>query len=338
MAPKLIFVRRLDDGGYLVLQKAMKGIRESVAIANRFYLFSGFVLLLVGGVFVYFYAKRLTRPIVEMSEVAEEISNLDFSRRVGTAQRDELGTLGRSIDRISERLSASLEELKRDVERRKQLVRNISHELKSPIGVIKGYAEGLRFGVAGDPEKADRYCVVIAEECDRMDGLVRELLTLSMLESGGMEVHRSRFDLGDVVRRVAERFGPALSAKRIAFSMDASAPTPVDADEELVERAVVNYLTNAMNHADGERRVTAAVGRAPDGGTRLSVFNTGAGIPPEELDRIWDVFHKVDRARSREYGGHGLGLSIVKLVAGLHGGAVGVDNVEGGVRFFLDLP
>ena len=337
-APKLVFVRRLDDGGYLVLQKAMKGIRESVAIANRFYVFSGLALLLVGGVFVSFFAKRMTRPIVEMSEVAEGISNLDFSRRVGTEQRDEIGTLGRSIDRISERLSASLEELKLDVERRKQLVRNISHELKSPIGVIKGYAEGLRFGVAGDPEKSDRYCAVIAEECDRMDGMVRELLTLSMLESGGMEAHRSRFDLGDVVRRVADRFAPALSDKKIDFTLDAPAPSPVDADEELVERAVVNYLTNAMNHADGERRVAVAVGRAPGGGTRLSVFNTGAAIPPAELDRIWDVFHKVDRARSREYGGHGLGLSIVKLVAGLHGGKVGVENVDGGVRFFLDLP
>jgi signal transduction histidine kinase len=338
LAPKLVFVRRLDDGGYLVLQKAMKGIRESVAIANRFYVFSGLALLLVGGVFVYFFAKRMTRPIVEMSEVAEGISNLDFSRRVGTEQQDEIGTLGRSIDRISERLSASLEELKLDVERRKQLVRNISHELKSPIGVIKGYAEGLRFGVAEDPEKSDRYCAVIAEECDRMDGMVRELLTLSMLESGGMEAHRMRFDLGDVVRRVAERFEPVLSAKGIAFSLDVPGPAPVEADEELVERAVVNYLTNAMNHADDDRRVVAAVGRAPGGGTRLSVFNTGSGIPPKEMARIWDVFHKVDQARSREYGGHGLGLSIVKLVAGLHGGAVGVENVDGGVRFFLDLP
>jgi len=338
-ASKLVYLRRLDDGSYLVLTRAIKGIRESVAIANRFYAVSGLVLLVAGGIFIFFYAKRTTKPIVAMSEAAEGIARLDFSRRVGTDAQDEIGTLGRSIDRISERLSGSLEALQEDVERRKQLVRNISHDLKTPIGVIKGYAEGLRFGVADDDEKRARYCEVIAVECDRMDDMVRELLDLSMLENGGREADRTRFDLAELARRVADRFESSAKEKGAVLEADGPAPVPVDADETLVERAVVNYVTNAIHHVDGERRLIRVTAAArPGGGARLTVYNTGSPIPPEELGRVWDLFHKADRARSRAYGGHGLGLSIVKRVADLHGGTVGVENVDGGVRFFLDLP
>ncbi len=338
-ASKLVYIRKLDDGSFLVLTRAIKGIRESVAIANRFYAFSGLVLLVAGGIFIFFYAKRTTKPIVAMSEAAEGIARLDFSRRVGTDAQDEIGTLGRSIDLISERLSGSLEELREDVERRKQLVRNISHDLKTPIGVIKGYAEGLRFGVADDDEKRDRYCEVIAAECDRMDDMVRELLDLSMLENGGREADRTRFDLAELVRRVASRFESSAKEKGAVLEADGPVPVPVDADETLVERAVVNFVTNAIHHVEGEQRlIRVSASARPAGGARVTVSNTGAPIPPGELDRVWDLFHKGDRARSRAYGGHGLGLSIVKRIADLHGGTVGVENVDEGVRFFLDLP
>ena len=114
---------------------------------------------------------------------------------------------------------------------------------------------------------------------------------------------------------------------------------PVDADETLVERAVVNFVTNAIHHVEGEQRlIRVSASARPAGGARVTVSNTGAPIPPGELDRVWDLFHKGDRARSRAYGGHGLGLSIVKRIADLHGGTVGVENVDEGVRFFLDLP
>ncbi len=339
LAPRLVYVRRLSDGSYLILQRALKGVQDSVAIANRFYAMTGLALLLVGVLIVSLAARRATKPIREMSEVAEGMARLDFSRRVGTSRRDEIGTLGRSVDRLSERLSTSLDELKADVERRKELVRNLSHELKTPISVVKGYAEGLRNGVAeGDAERERRYCDVISDECDRMDALVREMLSLSMLESGGSEMNRARFDLTATVRRAGERLAPAMAEKGVAFAVEAAGPVPVEADEEWVGRAVTNYLVNAMNHADGERRVVATVEARPGGGVRLAVFNTGAPIPAGELDRIWEVFHTIDRARSRESGGHGIGLSVVRLVASLHGGACAAENVEGGVRFTLDLP
>jgi two-component system, OmpR family, sensor histidine kinase VanS len=338
-APRLVYVLRLADGSYLILQRALKGVQDSVAVANRFYLWTGLALLLAGGAVVLVAAQRAARPIREMSEAAEGMSRLDFSRRVGTDRKDEIGALGRSVDRLSERLSASLDQLRGDVERRKELVRNISHELKTPIGVIKGYAEGLRHGVAdGDEAKAHRYCDVISEECDRMDGMVRELLALSTLESDGLAMRRGRFDLAETVRRAGERLAPAMEEKGVAFAVEAEGPVPVVADEEWVERAAANYLTNAMNHAEGEKRVVARVAALPGGGAALTVHNTGAPIPEEELERIWDVFHKVDRARSRAYGGHGLGLSIVRLVAERHGGRCAAENADGGVRFTLELP
>jgi signal transduction histidine kinase len=179
----------------------MKGISESVAIANQFYIVAGLIIILLGGLFIIIFSKRITEPIVEMSNVAESIANLDFEKRVSSDSRDEIGSLGRSINRICEKLSASMNSLQQDVERRKQLVRNISHELKTPIGVIKGYAEGLKYGVVEDKDKTSKYCTIIATESDRMDRMVRELLNLSVLESGMFQIKIHRFNLEEFFPR-----------------------------------------------------------------------------------------------------------------------------------------
>jgi signal transduction histidine kinase len=332
----IIFVMKLDSKEMLVLRKPMKGISASAAIANQFNAMAGALVICIGGIFIFLFSRKITRPVIEMSRVAEGISKLDFSQRVKCESQDELGKLGNSINAISEKLSASLNELRQDVERRKQLVRNLSHELKTPIGVVKGYAEGLKFGVAEDKEKTERYCTVIADECDRMDRMVRELLTLSQLESGSFQINASRFDLAEMLRRMTERFEPALAEKAITLELSC-AQLNIFADKELLERAVNNYLINAIDHADGAK-IIKVTGERRETAIRLSVYNSGKQIPVEDLDHIWDVFYKVDKARSRQYGGHGIGLSIVYLIAQIHGGTTGVENINNGVCFFVEIP
>lgn len=332
----IIFLMKLDSKELLILRKSMKGISASAAIANQFNAMAGVVMIGIGGVFIFLFSRKITRPVIEMSQVAECISKLDFSRRVRYESQDELGKLGGSINAISEKLSASLNELRQDVERRKQLVRNISHELKTPIGVVKGYAEGLKFGVAEDKAKTERYCTVIADECDRMDRMVRELLTLSLLESGSFQIHPSRFNLSEMLQKVTGRFEPALAEKAIGLEFSC-AELNVVADEEMLERIVSNYLINALDHAEGAKQIKVTGERR---GTRIrvSVFNTGKQIPCEDIDHIWDVFYKVDKARTRQYGGHGIGLSIAHLIAQRHGGTTGVENLNNGVVFFVEIP
>ena len=227
--------------------------------------------------------------------------------------------------------------LKQDVERRKQLVRNISHELKTPIGVIKGYAEGLQFSVADDEEKRQKYCKVISDECDRMDSLVKELLNLSMLESGTFQLNTSEFDIRVLIQNIAERFETAFTEKGIEFECELDKELFVSADYELIERVIINFIINAINHVEGDKKISINILSMREK-ARIEVFNTGKHIQEEELVRIWDVFYKVDKARSREYGGNGLGLSISRLIGEAHGGKTGVENVNDGVMFFIEIP
>jgi two-component system, OmpR family, sensor histidine kinase VanS len=334
---EITYISALGSGDVLILRKPVTWIIESAGMANEFVIYTGLAIIALGGIGIYLLAKRITRPIIRMNETAKGIAKLDFDSRVDVRSRDEIGELGGSINQIADKLSVSLEGLRQDVERRKLLVRNMSHELKTPIGVIKGYAEGLRYGVAEDKEKFEKYCGVIADECDRMDAMIQELLHLSRLESGAFEMHRTPLDIPELTDAVIRRFLPAISEAGITLDVSCEPGLEAVADRSLMERLLSNLLSNAIHHTGGEKKIAIAA-RADGGMLHLSVANTGKPIAESETGRIWDVFYMSDKARTRSYNGHGLGLSIVKTIAELHGGTCGCENIPGGVRFFADIP
>lgn len=334
---KLVFISKMSNGEIIILKKPFKSIGQSVSIANQFYLISGLIVICIGGIFVLMFSKKITKPIIEMSTVAEDISNLKFDKRVNIQSQDEVGKLGESINKISEKLCISINELKDDVERRKQLVRNMSHELKTPIGIIKGYSEGLKYGVVNDQEKMKKYCSVLVEECDRMDNLVRELLNHSMMEVGMVELNKTSFYICEFISNIIERFKPILSEKGITFNFKCENDYEISADKEMLEKAINNFITNAIDHVEGEKFIQL-ITRKKDDILRISVFNTGSHIENEDFEKIWDVYYKVDKARSRKYGGHGLGLAIVRLIIQLHGGTTKVENIDNGVMFSFEIP
>lgn len=334
---KLVFISKMSNGKFIILRKPVKGIHESVSIANEFYIFAGLIVIFIGGIFIFIFSKRITKPIIEMSNVAENISNLEFDKIVHIESQDEIGRLGKSINKISEKLSASINGLKQDVERRKQLVSNMSHELKTPIGIIKGYAEGLKYGVVDDKEKMAKYCSVIVEECDRMDNLVRELLNHSKMESGMVELNITSFDSCEFIYKIAERFKPTFIEKGITFDFKCVNNYIITADHDMLEKAINNFITNAIDYVEG-RNFIQLTAEKKEKGIKISVFNTGNHIPAEDLEKIWDIYYKVDKARSRKYGGHGIGLSIVRLIVQLHGGITKAENIDEGVIFSLEIP
>ncbi len=341
-----------DGETMFLLSMPLEQIHDSVLVSSRFIFLAGLTVMLLGSLVIFFATSQITRPINQLASISREMSGLDFSRRYTGDRQDEIGVLGESMNLMSEKLESTIAELKtsnnrllRDIdektridEMRRDFVANVSHELKTPIALIEGYAEGLVEGIADDKESRDYYCSVIMDEAGKMQRMVQSLLTLSAMESGQDAPEMQRFDLCAVARSVTE--AQRLNAQETGASISLEAPKElfVWADEFKAEEVVTNYLSNALHHADGEKRVIMRLCALPGGErVRLTVYNDGKPIPEEDLPHIWDKFYKVDKAHTRAYGGSGIGLSIVKSVMEAHHQAYGVRNTEGGVEFFAEF-
>ena len=219
---------------------------------------------------------------------------------------------------------------------RKEFIANVSHELKTPIALIQGYAEGLQEGMGEDKESRDYYCDVIVDEANKMNKMVKQLLTLSSLESGNDRTVMERFDLTELIQGVISSAQILAQQKGIEVVFDVSEPVFVWADEFKIEEVITNYLSNAINHADGEKKVVIRM-EQEEKDVRVSVFNTGTPIPEDALPNLWTKFYKVDKARTREYGGSGIGLSIVKAIMDAHHQSCGVQNWQNGVEFWFTV-
>ena len=219
---------------------------------------------------------------------------------------------------------------------RREFLSNVSHELKTPIALIQGYAEGLKEGINDDEESREFYCDVIMDEASRMNALVRNLLTLNKLEAGNDIVNMERFDVAALAKNYIASADILIRQKEISVRMEDYDPIYVWGDEFRVEEVFMNYFTNAINHALGDRIIDVKM--VKDGErVRISVFNTGNSIPEECVEHLWEKFYKVDKARSREYGGSGIGLSIVKAVMESMNQKYGVINYDNGVEFWFEL-
>ncbi|MDO4938331.1 MAG: histidine kinase dimerization/phospho-acceptor domain-containing protein [Lachnospiraceae bacterium] len=236
----------------------------------------------------------------------------------------------------NERLQHDLDEKEKQNQIQREFVANVSHELKTPITVIRGYAEGLAEGMCQDEESRNYYAGIIVDETERMHQIVQQLLMLSKIESGQDELELSEFCLSDMLGDVTASMGILADQKHVDIVRDIEEQVNVRADELKIESVITNYLSNAVHHVNDNGRIDV---RLKTEGQRVyvSVFNTGNPIPENELEHIWDKFYKVDKAHSGNYGGSGIGLSIVKAVMDAHGMPYGVKNHEDGVEFWFEL-
>lgn len=346
----LVLAARLNNNEALVLSTPLSAIDESTAIANKFFLFTGVITIVLGGLAVFLFAGRFTKPILELNEIAQRMSKLDFTKKYHVKSDDEVGQLGKSINSLSDQLDQSIhnlteanKELRKDIEQkqkidqmRKEFINNVSHELKTPLALIQGYAEGLKLNINEDEENRNYYCDVIMDETDKMNRLVRDLLDLSQIESGYFKLEKTPFDISDLINTVLDKYQPLILEKGIKVECDLPENLTVFGDTVRIEQVLVNYLINAINHVDKNMiiKIRASV---EDEKVHVSVYNSGMNIPEESLDKIWTSFYKVDKARTREYGGTGLGLSVVKAVQELHNNSYGVENLTDGVSFWFEV-
>ena len=340
----------LDNGNVFLMRSAVEGIKDSVQIANRFLIYTGLFAAALSVVVVYFVSRRITRPIMELAHISKQMCNLQFDVKYEGKSHTEVALLGENINQLSETLEKTISELKtannelqKDIEKknqidemRKEFLANVSHELKTPIALIQGYAEGLKEGITDDPESTGFYCDVIMDEAGKMNNMVKKLLTLNQLEAGNDVVSMERFDITALVHNYLQSADLLAKQNGISVHMDQTKEIYVWGDEFKIEEVLMNYFSNAVNHCEKEKVIEVKI-EEMDGHARVSVFNTGMPIPEDSLPHLWEKFYKVDKARTREYGGSGIGLSIVKAIMESMNQKYGVINYENGVRFWFEL-
>ena len=344
----------LDNGYVLYIRMPISPIEESVKISNTVLLMIGGITLVVAGIIASFISRKFTNPILQLNDIANKMAKLDFSKKYRiTDTEDEINELGRSINTMSDKLEATIKELQKnnielekDIEEkskidemRKQFISDVSHELKTPIALIQGYAEGLIENVNSDEESRKFYAEVILDETNKMDKLVRQLLELMKLEYGKREFDNEKFNINELINEVLRKCSVMINEKNIKVYFENKEPIYVYADEFYMDQIITNYLTNAIKHAEEvekEIKIEIKVEKVSNK-IRVSVFNTGENIPEEDLQRIWGRFYKLDSSRNRQDGGSGIGLALVKAIMNNYQNEYGVENKKNGVEFYFDM-
>ncbi len=341
----------LSESKPVLMRSPVESIETSTHIANRLLAYVGAAVLIIGLFINYLLSRKVTDPILELVDISKKMTELDFDVRYTSGGNNEIALLGDHMNRLSHTLEGTISELKTannnlqselnrkaEVdEMRREFISNASHELKTPIALIQGYAEGLKDCVNSDAESRDYYCDVIMDEAGKMNRLVKSMLELNQLESGHDEISMERFDIVEVISNCIQAVSILVSQNDITVNLDTDRDKMyVWADEFKVEQVVNNYLSNAIHYCSGDRQILIRV-RDNEGIVRVSVFNSGDPIPEDAIPHLWTKFYKVDTARTREYGGSGIGLSIVKAVMDSLNHGYGVINHDNGVEFWFEL-
>jgi len=289
----------------------------------------------------------ISNPVSELSRAARQMAQLDFSSPCRIHADDELGELAGNLNKMADNLQqtfASLEEanlkLEQDVEQKKrllaerrELVDNLSHEMKTPLGVIRAYAEGLQDET--DEEKRQRYSEVIITETERMSSLITTLLDLSALENGAALLHPERFDFTDFLEIVAGRL--LIDTPDADFELQYELPEHpvyVNADKNRMEQVLDNLIVNAKRNVRPGGILKLSL-KENDGRLDFSIFNEGPLIPQENMSKIWTKFY---RDRNSRYSGSGLGLAIAAQILSMHNLPYGAANQPEGVVFYFSIP
>ena len=334
--------------GYILIYSSIETIDNNIKAYNVFILYETVIFFLITFLVIYIISNRFVKPIKEVEETTKAIANLDFTKKIDISSHDEIGSLALSINKMSEELEKNIKELKeanikleKDLalesqinEMRKEFISNISHELKTPISIIGGYSEALKLeGLS--KEDIEGYADIIIDEAKKMNKLVRDLLKFAQIESGLLEFESDDFLLKDMVEAIVAPLNLEIKDRKIDFKVNVDNIT-VNGDYDMLSSVLNNYVSNAMHYVDENRKISIT-SELVNEKIRVYVRNTGSIIKDEDKDRIWESFYKSDKARTRKYGGSGLGLSIVKTIMNAYKNEFGYINMNDGVIFYFDM-
>lgn len=292
----------LDNGYLFLIRSPLEAIKRASNIASTLFTY---IIIILGIVII------ATQTLFRRHRVIVDLQNKN-------AQLEHDIEKTRELDRM-----------------RSEFLSNVSHELKTPIALINGYAEGL-VECAEDTETRDYYCDVIMDEASKMSNMVNKLLDINHLEFGDVEYEYSAFDIVEMINNYIQSVNIIIESKNASVRVEPDTPILVYSDEYYIEECFSNYFTNALNHLDGDMKIDIKVTQIGNK-ARVSVFNTGKTIPEDSMEHLFEKFYKVDKARTREYGGSGVGLSIVKAVLDSLNESYGVENYSNGVLFYFTV-
>lgn len=340
----LLCKKEISSGIFAEVRVQKQLIANSAAIANEFIIIIASVCFCLSIIWVLIFAKKFSKPITQMSEITKDMASLNFTRKLHNTGGDEIGELARSINELSDSLSTALKDLKEknrqledDIEAerrldtmRKEFIANVSHELKTPIAIINGYAEGLKLDI--NPQSREEYCNTIIDEGNRMNRLVLSILELSKYESGQIPINPQPVDIGILAKGILERI---FLNRNITLSCEIPENTVIFADPMQIEQVLGALLENAAVHTPKGGAVSLESGG--DETVRISVFNTGSHIENEKMSQIWQSFYRGDTSHKRDSSHFGLGLSIVSAIIKMHNSRCGVYNTDNGVCFWFEI-
>lgn len=345
----------LDNGYFVYIRISYTAINTNIRISSKIMVRVGLVLLIISSLFAILTSKSISRPIAKLTKITGKMANLDFTEKYRINDSNyEINQLGKNVNNVSDKLEDTINELREhniklqnDIEEkseidkmRKQFISDVSHELKTPIGLIQGYSEGLIENVNEDEESRRFYAEVIRDEAKKMDLLVKKLLELMKIEYKEKAFKDVEFDLSELVKAEIRRETVNFKNKGIDLELNIPEKIIVYADQDCIEQVVNNYLSNAIKHCEkinNENKVEIKIEKTKKNKVRLYVYNTGRKIPKDYQNRIWGRFYKMDKSRNRDDGSTGLGLALVKAIMNNYGNEFGVRNRGNGVEFYCDI-
>lgn len=329
--------------GIVRLELPMRLVREASQMLWARIIGVSLLAGLVTGVVSLWFASLLTKPISQLTHASVAIAHGDLNQRVVVTGPEELQHLAASFNLMADRLSRVMAD-------QRAFVANAAHEFRTPLTSIRLRAETLREGAKDDPSVAEQFLLDIESETVRLAHLVDELLDLSRIESGLSEPQRAPVALEKIAREVVDEYAPRATTAQVELELDAPAGLPsVNADAEQLRRVFINLIDNALKFTPQGGTVKVQVTASPNAEARkslgaghwvvASVRDTGTGIPPEDLSRIFERFYRSDKARARATGGAGLGLAIVKSIVDAHAGKIWAESELGkGTLIRVALP
>lgn len=330
-------------------------INDYLKVTNIILTCIGIIVLIIVNIFAVTISRNIRKPYDELNRITKKMSNLDFSERYRKNDtNDEINILGSNINVLSDKLEDTIHDLKsnntmleKDIEEksqvenmRNQFISDVSHELKTPIGLIQGYSEGLIENVNDDPESRKFYAEVIRDESIKMDAMVKKLLELMKLENSNNQLKDEEFNLRDLIDEEIKRETVNISDRKIELEVDTPKKIMVYADPEYIEQIINNYLNNAIKHCEeknGEKKIIIRTEKQKNHKLRLFIYNSGKNIDEEYKNKIWDRFYRIDSARDRQEGGTGIGLSLVKAIMNNYKNKFGFENYDNGIEFYADI-
>lgn len=340
----ILFMPYMRDR-YIEIITPLSFIQEGLEISTRYHLLIIVLALIIGSSMSFVFSKKMTDPILELKEITQRISLLDFNIKFEKERKDEIGELGYAINKMGGTLEKNIDEINKvnkklmeDIENekrldklRKEFIASVSHELKTPIAIIQGYAQGLMENIAETEEDRNFYCEIIVEESLKMDSLVKELLLITQMDSGYFKIEKEKVDLYQMIKDIRDKY----SSKNREIKYIGEKDIFAYCDEKYIDRVLENLVVNALKYSTGDREVTITV-EDIENRYKVIISNESENLSEDDLENIWTPFYRVNKARDRD--GHGLGLAIVRGILENHKSNFGVYITEKNIiNFWFEL-